>query len=142
MSDLRFGGRLATLAGDLRASRRATLALGAAAAAAALAYVGLRDPGDPSTPMPRCPLHWATGLSCPACGGLRMTHALLHGDIGAAAASNPYLLVVLPILALLAGRAALRRRRGAPVPVIGRRTRWAILGSAVLWFAARNIAGW
>lgn len=118
------------------------LLIGGAGVALALAYVGLRDPNDSSVPMPRCPLHWATGLNCPACGGLRMTHALLHGDVGAAAAANPYLLVVLPLLAVLAARAALLRRRGRPAPVIGRRTRAAIIVSAVLWFAARNVAGW
>ena len=45
---------------------------------------------------PRCFLHAATGLECPGCGGLRATHALLHGDIARAFAYNPWAFVGTP----------------------------------------------
>ena len=41
-----------------------------------------------------------TGWNCPGCGGLRMTHDLLHGDLSAAVVDNVFLLVGLPLLAL------------------------------------------
>jgi len=50
-----------------------------------LAYVGLADPHNPDFVFPACPFKLLTGWNCPACGGLRMTHDLLHGDLAAAA---------------------------------------------------------
>ncbi|MDR1998855.1 MAG: DUF2752 domain-containing protein [Frankiaceae bacterium] len=110
--------------------------------AAGLAYVGLRDPHDPSVLMPRCLFHLATGLNCPACGGLRMTHDLLRGDLSGAVGSNAFLMALAPVLLALYARAALLRRRGRSVPLIGRRTRVAIIAAAGGWFVVRNIAGW
>lgn len=135
-------GSAAGAARGVSAARRPRLLLLAGGAALGLAYVGVRDPHDPSVLMPRCPLHWATGLNCPACGGLRMTHDLLHGDISAAVGGNAFLLAVLPIVAVLLARAALLRRRGRTVPVIGRRSRVAIIAAAAAWFAVRNLVGW
>ena len=75
-------------------------ALGAGALAlGALTYVGLVDPHQPGSLFPPCPFHLLTGWYCPGCGGLRMTHDLLHGDIPAAAVDNVFLLVGLPLLA-------------------------------------------
>ena len=53
---------------------------GLAAAVGAVAYVGLADPGSGVHPYPACPSRLLLGLDCPACGGLRGTHDLLHGD--------------------------------------------------------------
>ena len=45
--------------------------------------------------LPRCPFHALTGWDCPACGGQRALHSLLHGRFGEAlrsiaeAASSP-----------------------------------------------------
>ncbi|MDW8381257.1 MAG: DUF2752 domain-containing protein [Verrucomicrobiota bacterium] len=50
---------------------------------------------------PRCTFHQLTGWQCPGCGGLRATHALLHGRVAESWNLNP-----LPILtgpALLIG---------------------------------------
>jgi hypothetical protein len=75
--------------------------LGAAGVlAGALAYIGLRDPHAPGFGFPKCPFHLMTGWNCPGCGGLRMTHDLLHGDLGAAITDNAFALVGLPVLAI------------------------------------------
>ena len=49
-----------------------------------------------------CLFHLLTGLDCPGCGVTRMLSALAAGDLLQACRSNPCLLVLLPILALLA----------------------------------------
>ena len=43
-------------------------------------YLLLADPHNPSVAMPTCPTKLVTGFDCPACGGLRMAHSILHGD--------------------------------------------------------------
>lgn len=48
-----------------------------------------------------CPFHAATGLWCPLCGGLRMSNALIQGDLGAAFALNPLLVVTLGAASVL-----------------------------------------
>jgi Protein of unknown function (DUF2752) len=47
-----------------------------------------------------CPFHALTGLWCPLCGSTRALHSLFHGDVAAAFARNPLLLLVLPLLTL------------------------------------------
>ena len=95
--------------------RRARLgvALGTGAAlAAGLAYIGLVDPHRPGSLFPPCPFKLLTGWNCPACGGLRMVHDLLHGDLAAAVVDNVVLLVGLPALAFWV---LLRLRQGRTV---------------------------
>jgi len=63
-----------------------------------------------------CPFHALTGLYCPACGGLRMVHDLLHGDFTLALHDN-----ALAIPAVIIGFAAwlnwlISRWRGRPAP--------------------------
>jgi hypothetical protein len=104
--------------------------------AGALAYIGIADPHRPGFLAPLCPFKALTGWDCPACGGLRMTHDLLHGDLAAAVADNVFLLVGLPLLAIWV---LLRRRQHKPVmpiPAI------AVLAVAVLsWTVVRNLPG-
>jgi hypothetical protein len=102
----------------------------------ALAYIGVADPHRPGFVAPVCPFHSVTGWNCPACGGLRMTHDLLHGDLAAAATDNVFLLVGLPLLALWA---FIRRRQGKPVMS----TAAAIVAVAALvtWTVVRNLPG-
>src|SRR6478672_12786589 len=64
----------------------------------ALAYLGLGDPHRPNFIFPPCPFKALTGWNCPGCGGLRMTHDLLNGDLAAAVVDNVFLLVGLPML--------------------------------------------
>src|SRR6476646_10423787 len=104
--------------------------------AGALAYVGLGNPHSPHFGFPPCPFKLLTGWNCPACGGLRMTHDLLHGDVAAAAVDNIFLLVGLP--ALLAW-VLVRWRTGRqvfPMPAIA-----VIAILAVSWTVLRNMPG-
>jgi hypothetical protein len=48
-----------------------------------------------------CPLHAATGLWCPLCGGTRMVRALAQGDVAAAVGFNALALVLAPVAAVV-----------------------------------------
>lgn len=118
-----------------RAGVIAALGTGAAVAGG-LAYVGLVDPHRPGSLFPPCPFKMITGWDCPACGGLRMTHDVLHGDMAAAATDNVFLLVGIPLL-LLWG--VWRLRVGRPLV-----TWWAgatVLSATVGWTVVRNLPG-
>ncbi len=118
------------------AQRRAALIGGGAALAGALAYIGLADPHRPGFLFPACPFKALTGLDCPACGGLRMTHDLLHGDLAAATVDNVFLLFGLPLLALWL---LLRWRQRRPLmPVAATVT---VVTAAVVWTVVRNWPG-
>jgi Protein of unknown function (DUF2752) len=102
----------------------------------AVGYVGLVDPHDAGAVYPRCPFKWLTGWDCPFCGGLRMTHDLVHGHLLAAIADNAFLLVLLP---LLTGLVVVRRRRGvAPLPAPAA---IALAVAALTWTVLRNLPG-
>lgn len=118
-----------------RSPRYATLGT-AAVFAGALAYVGLRDPHQQDFGFPPCPFRLLTGWNCPGCGGLRMTHDLLHGDLGSAVVDNVFLLVGLP---MLAGWLLLRWRSGRrPMP---RSAIAVVVVAAVAWTVIRNLPG-
>jgi hypothetical protein len=83
-------------AGSSQGSRRGSVAarLATLAALGALTgYVYLAEPGADGV-YPPCPSRTVLGLDCPACGGLRGTHALLHGRVGEALDHN----LLLPLL--------------------------------------------
>ena len=107
-----------------------------ALAVGALTYIGLVDPHQPGALFPACPFKLLTGWNCPACGGLRMTHDLLHGNLSAAVVDNVFLLIGLPLLAVWS---VLRRRRGqrvfTPAALI------VITISAIAWTVLRNLPG-
>ncbi|HEY8544713.1 MAG TPA: DUF2752 domain-containing protein [Acidimicrobiales bacterium] len=107
--------------------------------AALTGYVYLADPGTDGV-YPACPSRALLGLDCPACGGLRGTHALLHGRIGEALDHN----LLLPLLLGGFGVALALWL----LPLVGRPERqlrlptWAWTGLAVLLGAfavARNL---
>ena len=107
-----------------------------AAVVGSLAYIGLGDPHSPDFVFPPCPFKALTGWNCPACGGLRMTHELLHGDLAAAFVDNAFVLIGLP---LLLAWMMLRRYRGqsaanTPVFVV-------VIVAAVAWTIVRNLPG-
>ena len=112
-------------------------ALGAGAAGiGALAYIGIGDPHSPDFAFPICPFKALTGWNCPGCGGLRMTHDLLHGDLAAAVVDNVFLLVGLP---MLVAWLLVRWRRGEklmPMPAIV-----VIAVAAITWTVVRNLPG-
>ena len=102
----------------------------------ALTYVGVVDPHRPGSLFPPCPFKLLTGWNCPACGGLRMTHDLLHGDLAAAVVDNVFLLVGLPVLI---GWALRRRRQGQPAFTS---TILVLVVTAVVgWTVIRNLPG-
>lgn len=108
----------------------------AAIVAGALAYVGLRDPHAPGFGFPPCPFRALTGWNCPGCGGLRMTHDLLHGDLGAAVVDNAFLVVGLPMLTLWL---LVRWQRGRQL--MPRTAIVTVIVAATAWTAIRNWPG-
>jgi len=122
-----------------RESRRRRLyaALGSGALlAGALGYVGLVDPHKPDSIFPICPFPLLTGWNCPACGGLRMVHDVLHGDLAAAVTDNVVLLVGIP---LLAGWVLLRRRSGKTL--LSPPAAATVLIAMLAWTVVRNLPG-
>jgi hypothetical protein len=117
-------------------TRRFT-ALGTAAVfGGALTYIGLADPHRPGFLFPECPFKMLTGFNCPGCGGLRMTHDLLHGDLSAAVVDNAFALVALPLLALWL---LVRWRLGRKLMPIAA---WVTVITAVIaWTVVRNWPG-
>lgn len=80
---------------------------GGLAGAVVLTVVAVRDPhvqGAYGT----CPFLAATGLPCAGCGGLRATHDLLHGDVGAALAQNALAVGLLLLAVVVWARWAVR----------------------------------
>ena len=102
----------------------------------ALAYVGLVDPHRPDSLYPPCPFRMLTGWYCPACGGLRMTHDLLHGHVAAAATDNIVALIGLPLLLIWA-----MSRIGSGRKVITPALLIVITVIAVAWTVLRNLPG-
>jgi len=104
--------------------------------AGSLAYIGFADPHKPDSVYPQCPFKFLTGWNCPACGGLRMTHDLLHGHLSAALYDNTFALVVIP---LVAGWILVRRLRGRSwLPVA---TTITLVIAATAWTVVRNLPG-
>ena len=104
--------------------------------AGALGYVGLVDPHSTNSVYPLCPFKMLTGWNCPFCGGLRMRHDLLHGDLAAGINDNVFLLFGIPVLI---GWIVLRRRLGRsslPVPAVV-----TIVVAAFAWTVLRNLPG-
>ena len=115
---------------------RYVAAASAALPAAALVYIGIADPHNPDSLYPQCPFKWLTGWNCPACGGLRMAHDLLHGHLMAGVYDNVFLLILIP---LLSGWILLRRLGGRswlPIP-----TTVTVLVAATAWTVVRNLPG-
>jgi hypothetical protein len=113
----------------------AALATGVAAAGA-LAYVGIADPHNRHSLFPVCPFKLLTGWNCPACGGLRMAHDLLHANLSAAVVDNVFLLAGIP--ALLAW---FLWRRSAGKPPVTRAAVVVAIAAAIAWTVVRNIPG-
>lgn len=90
---------------------------------------------------PRCTFLQVTGLQCPGCGGLRATHALLHGDVASAWRLNALWVAALPLGAWSAASLALERWTGRQVPhPLGWRRAWIAIVVAILGFGVlRNL---
>lgn len=104
--------------------------------AGALGYIGLVDPHNSNSLYPPCLFKLLTGWNCPACGGLRMIHDLLHGELAASINDNVFLLVGVPVLA---SWVLLRRRHGdlaLPIPVM-----IAVAVAVIAWTVLSNLPG-
>lgn len=102
----------------------------------ALAYVGLNDPHRPDALFPACPFKLLTGWNCPACGGLRMTHDVLHANLPAAVVDNVFLLAGLPaLLAWFLWRRHIGRPAMPRVAVV------VIVLATIAWTVIRNMPG-
>jgi hypothetical protein len=109
---------------------------GGAVVAGCLTYIGIADPHRPGFLFPGCPFKQLTGWDCPACGGLRMTHDLLHGDVAAAVADNVFLLVGLPLLALWFAVRWRLGRRLMPIAAVA-----VLIVTVTAWTVVRNLPG-
>nr|WP_090274913.1 DUF2752 domain-containing protein [Mycolicibacterium komanii]CRL67873.1 hypothetical protein CPGR_00820 [Mycolicibacterium komanii] len=126
---------MAPSAGTRRKQLYAALGTGAVLAGA-LTYIGIADPHRQNSVFPACPFKAITGWNCPACGGLRMTHDLLHGDFAAAVVDNVYLLVGLPLLLT-----CLLVRWRQSKPLMTTQMTIVIVVSALTWTVVRNLPG-
>lgn len=98
------------------------------------------NPANSSFYVP-CPFHRLTGLYCPGCGSLRAIHQLLHGNLLAAFALNPLMVLSLPFLGywfVSCGVLALRKRPLVSV-IIPSFWIWLILLIILLFWILRNI---
>lgn len=107
-----------------------------AAAAGTIAYVRIVDPHNRASVFPLCPFKLLTGWNCPACGGLRMAHDLLHANLSAAVVDNVFLLAGIP--ALLAWF-FWRRQTGRPA--VTRAAVVVVITATVAWTVIRNVPG-
>jgi hypothetical protein len=102
--------------------------------------VALVDPNEAGH-YPTCPSLGLTGLYCPGCGGLRMTHALMHGDVGQAFGMNPLVMLMLPVFAYLWARWTVSAARGVPMRSVLLRPRvlYAFMAVLGLYWIVRNL---
>lgn len=98
------------------------------------------DPSSTSL-FPPCPLRWATGWYCPGCGSLRALHQLLHGNIPAALAYNPFAVLALPFLTYGMVSYGSFRTTGRYLPNLFLHAAWIrVLGLAIILFGiVRNL---
>ncbi len=68
---------------------------------------------DPATTgfYPPCLFKTIFGHACPGCGSLRAMHQLLHGNVAAAWALNPMVMIVGPLAVAAALFTGLRNRK-------------------------------
>ena len=84
-----------------RAWKWMALATAALAAAVGVLVFHTFDPNVADSIFPRCAFLALTGLYCPGCGLTRALHALAHGDLPRALAMNAFVVISLPLLAML-----------------------------------------
>ena len=105
--------------------------------------VGLLFAFDPagSGIFPPCPFHTITGLHCPGCGTTRALHQVLHGNLPAAFALNPLMILSLGPIIYWFVSASVRRLSGRQLPTvfIPAAWIWGLLGVVLLFWVLRNI---
>jgi hypothetical protein len=116
---------------------RPPLLVGVGALAAGL-VVALIDPNRPGH-YPVCPFLALTGWYCPACGGLRAVHALVHGQPAEALARNSLVVLLLPMTAVAWSLWLRRAWRGLPSRQLPAWVPWAGLLLVLGFGLARNL---
>ena len=119
------------------------VALGVAVALAVCLVLAFVDPTSALWPF-HCPFKLITGLQCPGCGFQRALHALLQGDVMAAARYNFFLLYAIPYLLLIIvsdvlpnGKWQLRLQA-----LVGNKyVVWFYILSFFVWLVVRNVLG-
>lgn len=101
---------------------------------------------DPATSRlaPKCAVKTLTGYDCPSCGGQRALHAVLHGRLSEAFMLNPFLMLAVPYVLLIAysllstSRFAMRVGRvvGHPAMI------WSYVVLYFVWWVVRNTHWW
>ncbi|WP_421741710.1 DUF2752 domain-containing protein [Cellulomonas sp.] len=128
---------LASAAAGRRASVRGPLVAGAVAVAATV-VLAVRDPHATGS-YGVCPLYTLAGLWCPACGGLRATHDLTHGDLAGAWSMNPLWVLAVPVVVALWGRLVVLRAQGRRVRPAPAWAAWAFLAVIAVFGVLRNV---
>lgn len=89
---------------------------------------------------PKCPFYMATGLLCPGCGAQRAVHSLLHLDFVSAWHYNAFLVLNIPIVALLGIAEYYRLRKPVFYAKIHQaRFIWLYFIGVIVWSVMRNI---
>jgi hypothetical protein len=101
---------------------------------------------DPSQSdfMPRCVFKTYLHIECPGCGFQRALHALLHGDIQASLAFNPFLIISIPILILACTNELIitHSQASAKIVRLTKINKWILhlyIALYLAWFVIRNI---
>ena len=121
-------------------SRNRLLLAAGTAIAAALLMLRVYDPAT-SGVFPPCPVFYLTGWYCPGCGSLRALHQLLHGNLAAAWALNPLMILCLPFVLYGLTSHALIILRGRGLPGVFLPAVWirVLCGVIVLYGVLRNV---
>ncbi len=118
---------------------------GLGAAGAAIAYQAAMDGNGLWLP---CPLRTLTGIPCPLCGMTTAATGLASGDLGAALAANPFVLLLagftLVMAVLMAARALGRVPPPAQWPASRRRQTYSVVAglAAASWAFQLHRFGW
>ena len=119
--------------------RSTLLVAGCTLGCCGLAVLYYWDPSGSSFPL--CPLRAFTGLYCPGCGMTRGLHQLLHGNVAAALAYNPLIVLIVPIVLywLLSEIVLVGWKRELPRPRPTARQLWIVLVVVIAFGVLRNI---
>lgn len=117
--------------------RKAWFTLVGVLAACALVYIV--NPSEHS--LIPCWFYSLTGYKCAGCGLTRATHQLMHGHAEAAWSFNPFVFVVLPLLAYTYLRFVLREFFNKHIPTLAANTKLTALAAVilVLYTVLRNL---
>ena len=120
--------------------RYAALAAGCALGCCGLTALYYWDPGA-TAGFQLCPLRALTGYYCPGCGTLRGLHRLLHGNLAAALAYNPLMVMTVPLAIywLCSEIAAVAWNKKLPKPELSPRLLWGTLYFLIAFGILRNV---